>query len=74
MKKFTFTVHDCGCVDLDVEPSEDGFEFFSIAHYLLTQFHGEGFYIVTDALSDMMHRTRRSKVCLNQGDAKRHLN
>lgn len=30
-KKVTFTVHDCGCVEIDTPPSSDGWELVTVA-------------------------------------------
>lgn len=35
MKKLTFTIHDCGCVDLDDAGDDDGFQMMAVAWFLM---------------------------------------
>lgn len=68
MKKLTFTVHDCGCVDLEDAGDSDGFHIMAVAWMVLLKLNEvvdiESFQEAEDMLTLTLEKLKRSSTCI----------
>jgi hypothetical protein len=66
-KKVTFTVHDCGCVEIDDPPSSDGWELITVAWACLQAINGVRPNIILqdseEILLECIGAIKRTHVC-----------
>ena len=68
MRKLTFTVHDCGCVDLDNHGDDDGFHLMAVAWFLMLKLNEmveiDSFQDSEFILETTLEAMKRSPICV----------